>query len=144
MVNKQFDRHLKYTTTISRGFANGLLLFGLSYLVFKPPIEYLIIPYFAIFAVWFLLFQLFGGKLIHLINKTNPENRKLLLFDIFTNIGDIFLNTAIYGSIMITLYCMYKGLPAITGIIGITSMLILSLIAYLLIEWITKKLVGNI
>jgi len=144
MISKKFDRHLKYYTTITRGLASGLILLSLYYLVFRPGIGYLIAIYIGIFMFWWLLTMFFVGKVMDLMPKMGNESKKEALYDIFTSVGDIGLNTLTYGIVMILLFCIYNKLPATIGVFGVTSLIVLMIIAYLVVEYLTKKLLSKI
>ncbi|HII59245.1 TPA: hypothetical protein HA335_01480 [Methanocaldococcus jannaschii] len=69
MITKQFDRHLKYYTTIVKVFANGIILITAYYLVFELPVGYLIGLYIIMFVVWLLVSMFFLGRLLDFMAK---------------------------------------------------------------------------
>jgi len=144
MIDKQFDRHLKYYTTIIKVFANGVILITAYYLVFKLPVGYLIGPYIIMFVMLLLISLFFIGRFLDYITKMDLEDKEKAKFDIITNICDVLINASCYGVVVLVLFSLYKNLTPTYAISGIGLLIIGAITIYLLSEHITKKLIRRL
>jgi hypothetical protein len=144
MITKQFDRHLKYYTTINKVFANGVILITAYYLVFNLPVGYLIGLYIIMFVIWLLVSLFFIGRFLDFIIKMNLEEKEKAKFDIITNICDVVINASCYGIIVLILFSLYKNLVPTYAMLGIGLLMAGAIIIYLLSEYMTKKLIRRL
>ena len=142
MITEQFDRHLKYYTTINKVFANGVILITAYYLVFNLPVGYLIGLYIIMFVIWLLVSLIFFGKLLDYMVKMDLEDKQKAKFDFLTNFCDTVINAMCYGIIVMILFSLYKNLAPNSAIVGISIMVTIAIGAYLIIEYTTKKIIG--
>jgi len=144
MITKQFDRHLKYYTTINKVFANGVILITAYKLVFNIPIGYLVGIYIIMFVIWLLVSLFFIGRFLDFISKMNLEEKEKAKFDIITNICDVVINASCYGIIVLILFSLYKNSAPIHAVLGVSLLVVGAVITYLLSEYMTKKLIRRL
>jgi hypothetical protein len=144
MITEQFDRHLKYYTTINKVFANGVILITAYKLVFNIPIGYLVGIYIIMFVIWLLVSLFFIGRFLDFISKMNLEEKEKAKFDIITNICDVVINASCYGIIVLILFSLYKNSAPIHAVLGVSLLVVGAVITYLLSEYMTKKLIRRL